>query len=424
VNYITIVGVFQALTALCLAAFVGVRKTDDRDSVLSLLLLSIFLHLGTSFILNVFLPGAEIHKQFNTFIALFYPVLLWFYTSRLAGLRQKWEWRDLLHFLPAGLGALCYFIIAGYTIAHNGKTPAIIQPYNSVSGYVYIVLCTVYPAKCLKLTSRIPSFWGTEKRFVMFVSILFLAFSVYMVSLVVAVRINPLLWEQFHLHLWSRIILYSLLLLICASAAFIKVHVLYILQVETAQKESKEAEILVFTLPEIEESGNVDKYTNHIDNILSPVGGMFVQEIVAAEQSVNAPGKQPVSGIDYIAIVNKVERLMLNDRVYTNPELTLDALASMIKVSRHHLSESINRYLGKTFYQYVNELRIGQVLALMDEYREKGSSPNILSLAFEAGFHSKSSFNQYFKKMVDCTPSAYMKRLAENVPAASLVANA
>lgn len=148
-NYLTIVGVFQALTALVLVAFVRVGKTDDRDSVLSLLLVSIFLHLCTSFILNVFLPDAEIHKQFNTFIALLYPVLLWFYTSRLAGQRQKWERSDLLHFVPAGLGAICYFIIGVYTIGHNGKTPAIIQPYNSVSGYVYIVLCAVYPLKLI-----------------------------------------------------------------------------------------------------------------------------------------------------------------------------------------------------------------------------------------------------------------------------------
>lgn len=104
---------------------------------------------------------------------------------------------------------------------------------------------------------------------------------------------------------------------------------------------------------------------------------------------------------------------MVNEKVYTNSELTLDELAVMIAVSRHHLSESINQFIGKTFYQYINEYRINQVVVLMDKHKDSKVSPNILSLAFEAGFHSKSSFNQYFKKVIGCTPSAYMRKMLE-----------
>jgi len=47
---------------------------------------------------------------------------------------------------------------------------------------------------------------------------------------------------------------------------------------------------------------------------------------------------------------------------------------------------------------------------LLDKCIRHGATPNILSLAFEAGFHSKSSFNGYFKKVTGYTPSAYLKR--------------
>jgi len=376
VNYIIIVGVFQALMALCLAIFVSVRKSDDRDDVLSLLLIAILLHLSSTFILNVFFPGSEIHKQFNTFIALLYPVLLWCYTSRLAGFQKGWERRDLLHFVPAGLTAIWYFIIAAYTIAHNGKTPAIITPYNSISGYICIFLYAVYPLKCIKALRIIPSFWTAEKRFVTFALTSFLTLSAYSFLLLILVRIYPSIWVDMNLHFWTRIILYFLLLLICGFAVFIKVHALYILQVDGNTQHSQPSnEFSSLPVPTIK--------------------------------------KQPISGIDYIGIVEKMERLMVNEKVYTNSELTLDELAVMIAVSRHHLSESINQFIGKTFYQYINEYRINQVVVLMDKHKDSKVSPNILSLAFEAGFHSKSSFNQYFKKVIGCTPSAYMRKMLE-----------
>jgi AraC-like DNA-binding protein len=65
-----------------------------------------------------------------------------------------------------------------------------------------------------------------------------------------------------------------------------------------------------------------------------------------------------------------------------------------------------------------------EVLFLLDKCKQQGITPGILSLAFEAGFNSKSSFNQYFKKTTGLTPSEYLKRermTEKKVPAGALV---
>jgi AraC-like DNA-binding protein len=51
-----------------------------------------------------------------------------------------------------------------------------------------------------------------------------------------------------------------------------------------------------------------------------------------------------------------------------------------------------------------------EVIHLLDHCRQHQVTPNILSLAYDAGFNSKSSFNQYFKKTTGYTPTEYLKQ--------------
>jgi AraC-like DNA-binding protein len=99
--------------------------------------------------------------------------------------------------------------------------------------------------------------------------------------------------------------------------------------------------------------------------------------------------------------------------VYTDPDLTLEKLASLMKTPRHHLSEVLNQYLHRTFYQFINDYRMQKVLHLLDHCRRQEVTPNILSIAYEAGFNSKSAFNQYFKKTTGFTPTEYLKQSGE-----------
>ncbi|MFC2443179.1 MAG: helix-turn-helix domain-containing protein, partial [Capnocytophaga ochracea] len=72
----------------------------------------------------------------------------------------------------------------------------------------------------------------------------------------------------------------------------------------------------------------------------------------------------------------------------------------------NHLSQIINQYEEKNFYDFVNSYRVEEFITLAKKDIDKNF--NLLGLAYEAGFNSKSSFNQVFKKITGKTPSEFV----------------
>ncbi len=97
--------------------------------------------------------------------------------------------------------------------------------------------------------------------------------------------------------------------------------------------------------------------------------------------------------------------MMDAERPWRDSDLTLDDLATRLATSPHKLSEVLNSQLGQTFYDFVNGYRVKEVqrrIAAGD-----AQQVTILSLALDAGFASKSTFNLVFKKHTSQTPSEY-----------------
>jgi len=101
--------------------------------------------------------------------------------------------------------------------------------------------------------------------------------------------------------------------------------------------------------------------------------------------------------------------LMDRERPWTNSELTLADLASQLGTTPHKLSELLNSDIGKTFYDFVNSYRVRDVQRRIKSGEAR--TRKMLALALDAGFASKSTFNQAFKKLTGQTPSAYRKAL-------------
>jgi AraC-like DNA-binding protein len=102
--------------------------------------------------------------------------------------------------------------------------------------------------------------------------------------------------------------------------------------------------------------------------------------------------------------------LMEREHLHRDPELTLASLAEALSSTPHKVSELLNAELGQTFYDFVNGYRVDEVRRRLAEPKAKQLS--VLALAMDAGFASKSTFNDVFKKRTGQTPSTYRKALA------------
>lgn len=100
-------------------------------------------------------------------------------------------------------------------------------------------------------------------------------------------------------------------------------------------------------------------------------------------------------------------RLMDQEKLYKDPELNLNDLAQRLDVNPNTLSQVINSIENKNFFDYINEQRIAEFIEIV--VLPENRKFTLLSLAFEVGFNSKTSFNRNFKNITGQTPTAYLK---------------
>jgi len=114
---------------------------------------------------------------------------------------------------------------------------------------------------------------------------------------------------------------------------------------------------------------------------------------------------------DATRILTTLEQLMLKQKTFLDPEITIDKLAELANTNRHCLSQVLNERAGQSFYDYINQYRINEAkrLLLDGEY----ANQKIASIAYDAGFNSLSAFNEVFKKMTGTTPSQFRKDIQQ-----------
>ncbi len=102
-------------------------------------------------------------------------------------------------------------------------------------------------------------------------------------------------------------------------------------------------------------------------------------------------------------------RLMTEQKLYRNSELSINELAVKLGVHPNYLSQVINQREKKHFYDFVNTYRIDEFKEMITLQRNRQFT--LLSLALDCGFSSKTSFNRYFKKVTGQTPSEFADSL-------------
>jgi len=104
-------------------------------------------------------------------------------------------------------------------------------------------------------------------------------------------------------------------------------------------------------------------------------------------------------------VMPRLRKAIQEDRVYLNPNLTLQDLAVRLHVHRNYLSQIINVKYRMNFKDFLNQYRIEEAkkMLLSAEYDHK----TVLAVVYDAGFNSKSVFNNAFKKFTGLTPSEF-----------------
>jgi AraC-like DNA-binding protein len=104
-------------------------------------------------------------------------------------------------------------------------------------------------------------------------------------------------------------------------------------------------------------------------------------------------------------LVKRITALMENEKLYQETELTLHQLAAKLEVPTYMVSQALNEGMKKNFYDLVNGYRVEEAKRLLLDSDNRNYT--ILSVGFEAGFNSKTTFNTVFKKFTGLTPTDF-----------------
>ncbi|WP_421877001.1 helix-turn-helix domain-containing protein [Marinoscillum sp.] len=110
---------------------------------------------------------------------------------------------------------------------------------------------------------------------------------------------------------------------------------------------------------------------------------------------------------DEVTIVKaKLMRMLMEERIYLKPDLTLEYVAHKIPTATHTLSRVVNEQFDQNFTELINTYRINAFVQRV----EKSPQDSYLEAALSVGFNSKPTFNRVFKKIKGCTPRQYFNQ--------------
>jgi AraC-like DNA-binding protein len=90
-----------------------------------------------------------------------------------------------------------------------------------------------------------------------------------------------------------------------------------------------------------------------------------------------------------------------------NRQIKLEDVADRVAMAPTYFSRVFKAMMGKTFVEYMNELRIREAMNLL-----KHSEDSITEICLNVGFNHLGHFNRMFKKMTGITPKEYRKQAA------------
>jgi len=372
--WIQLAALVGALQGLLLAGvLVAHRKNRTANRLLAALMVSFTLYLASSVYFH-----AGLMKVYPHFFGVGYQMPLLFgplvYLYAVAASDRSWRFRprDALHFLPLAVSVIStvhiYMMggaekIALYERLERGDAPMVLvllDPLRYVSGIAYSVATVLYLRRHRR---RVEDSYSNTAR-VNLVWLLWLAWAAAAIWLLA----TTLRITDFGARLSDGHVTLAMALMVYA------IGYMGLRQPEVFRYET--AEWAVPLRPPSPEVAPAPRYE-----------------------------RSGLSDAESVRLENELRALMERERPWSNSELTLPELAIRLHSTPHKLSEILNSRIGLSFYDFVNGYRVREVQRRIQagEARRR----KMLALALDAGFASKSTFNEAFKKHTQQTPSDF-----------------
>jgi AraC-like DNA-binding protein len=136
-------------------------------------------------------------------------------------------------------------------------------------------------------------------------------------------------------------------------------------------------------------------------------------EVESDDEADSRPDKYRKSALDgdmSARILKRLTETMEREKPYLKSNLTLPGLAKMVSTTPNYLSQVINEQLQMNFFDFINSYRIETAKNLI--INPLPHTRNILDIAMESAFNSKSAFYSAFKKQMGVTPAEFKRSYA------------
>lgn len=309
---------------------------------------------------------------------------LYLYTTYLVERKVRFEYTDLLHFLPFVLVTACYFIFFKDVVDFNDVNYFQNDSYLWVRvlyGFIFMISVVAYTVLTyIKLwhfrkdMASNFSYWTRQLRLMWlnFIPALFvLLFLIYFIT----GAINAFSFKKvFDISALSHIGL----TIIAFAISYFGVRQMSLFRPVYVKVANDRPETVHEATESAEDGEQTEKKTK----------ARFTEE-------------------EAHALIAKLNRHMEEERPYINPELTLYDLSSQLNLTKNELTDLLNNHIGKNFFAFVNEFRLKAVIRKFES--PDFSHYTIIAIAYDCGFNSKSTFNSIFKQHTGQTPSEYKK---------------
>jgi AraC-like DNA-binding protein/type IV secretory pathway TrbD component len=141
-------------------------------------------------------------------------------------------------------------------------------------------------------------------------------------------------------------------------------------------------------------------YTHRFHTIEAALENSPPEEI-AEQQTVEATTAVKTSG-NFDLLERRIGE-WIADKGYVEKGLTINSLVPKLYTNRDYLSTYINTSRGKTFREWVNELRIDEAKRLLTEYPDM----TVGEISEKVGFVNKSHFGRTFLALTKSTPQVW-----------------